>query len=106
MGAFATVLFCQLTLMPALSFSMSRMLELNDLHSVCLVLLGTCPGGSASNILVYFTDGDQALSIAVTCVTNILSVGTLPLLLFLWSSSCTSFEIPYFDIMLSLTMVV
>ena len=91
---FVVALSCQILIMPALAFLVGRILRLNDLHSVCLLLLGCCPGGSFSNVLCYFAKGNQALSIGLTCFTNLCCVFTLPLLLLIWGSSFTSVTIP------------
>ena len=77
---FLIAISCQTILMPALAFLVGRALQLNDLHSICLLLLGCCPGGSFSNVLCYFANGNQALSIGLTCFTNLCCVFTLPLL--------------------------
>eukprot|EP00945_MAST-04E_sp_MAST-4E-sp1_P000111 g111.t1 len=54
--------------------------SLNDLHSICLLLLGCCPGESFSKVLCYFANGNQAMSIRLTYFTNLCCVFTLPLL--------------------------
>ena len=103
--AFSIALVCQVVLMPALAYIVSRALNMNDLHSLCLILLGCCPGGSFSNVLAYFAGGNLALSISLTCVTNLCCIFTLPLLLFIWGSSFSSVIIPYGDIVISFSLV-
>ena len=102
---FLIALICQNVFMPAYTFMMAKLLQLNDLHAICLLLLGCCPGGSFSNVLCYFAKGNQALSVGLTCITNLCAIFMLPLLLFIWGSSFSSVQIPYSDIMISLSLV-
>ena len=102
---FLVALVCQTVFMPAYTFMVAKALQLNDLHAICLLLLGCCPGGSFSNVLCYFAKGNQALSVGLTCITNLCAIFTLPLLLFIWGSSFSSVQIPYSDVMISLSLV-
>jgi BASS family bile acid:Na+ symporter len=102
---FALALACQVIFMPALAFACANLMQLNDLQSICLILLGSCPGGSFSNVLTYFARGNQALSIGLTFITNSTSILSLPLLLFIFGSSYPSTVIPYRDILVSLSLV-
>ena len=71
-------LVSQTVFMPAYTFMVAKLLQLNDLHAICLLLLGCCPGGSFSNVLCYFAKGNQALSVGLTCITNLCAIFTLP----------------------------
>ena len=102
---FIVALTCQTLLMPAFAFLVAKLLQLNDLHGMCLLLLGCCPGGSFSNVLCYFAKGNQALSVGLTCITNLCALFTLPLLLLIWGSSFSIVQIPYTDILVSLSLV-
>ena len=102
---FLIALSCQILLMPAYAYSIAKILNLNDLHAMCLLLLGCCPGGSFSNVLCYFAGGNQALSVGLTCITNLFALATLPLLLLIWGGSFSSAQIPYVDILISLSLV-
>ena len=72
---FASQLIC----MPALTFAFSKAFGLGKYLTFTMLAIGCVPGGTTSNVLTYFAAGDTALSIALTNVTNILALGTLPL---------------------------
>ncbi len=48
-----------------------------------LVLLGTCPGGTASNVMTYLAKGDVALSIGMTTVSTLAAPLLTPALTYL-----------------------
>ena len=51
----------QFTIMPLLAFSLAKLFNLPSELAIGLVLLGTCPGGTSSNVLTYIAKGDVAL---------------------------------------------
>ncbi len=70
----------QYTVMPLLAFGISKMLNLPPELAVGLVLLGTTPGGTASNVMTYLAKGDVALSVGMTSVTTLLAPVVTPVL--------------------------
>ena len=52
----------QFIIMPALAFGLSRLFGLDAALTAGVVLVGTCPGGTASNVITYLSKGDVALS--------------------------------------------
>ena len=54
--------FAQYTIMPLLAFGLSRLFGLDAALTAGVILVGTCPGGTASNVITYFAKGDIALS--------------------------------------------
>jgi len=96
----------QLLFMPALTYSFAKAFELNDLLVFAFITIGCVPGGTTSNTLTYFAAADTALSVSLTSVTNLLALGTLPLLLYLWtSSSGVRFKVPFQSIVISLAVI-
>lgn len=63
----------QFTVMPFVAYLLSRLFSLPPELAVGLVLLGTCPGGTASNVMTYLAKGDVALSVGMTAVSTILA---------------------------------
>lgn len=63
----------QFTIMPLLAFTLAKLFKLPNELAIGLVLLGTCPGGTASNVMTYLAKGDIALSIGMTSVSTILA---------------------------------
>lgn len=72
----------QYTIMPLLAFVLAKLFNLNDGLTAGLVLLGTCPGGTTSNVITYMSKGDLAYSVTMTSVSTILSPLLTPLLTF------------------------
>lgn len=70
----------QYTVMPLLAWGIAVMLDLPPDLAVGMVLLGSCPGGTASNVITFLAGGDVALSVAMTSLSTILSPILTPLL--------------------------
>ncbi|XP_062203606.1 probable sodium/metabolite cotransporter BASS1, chloroplastic [Phragmites australis] len=70
----------QYTIMPALGAIVSRVLGLPPSLSVGLILLGCCPGGTASNVVTLVAKGDVPLSIVMTICSTLAAVFLTPLL--------------------------
>nr|CAB3459505.1 unnamed protein product [Digitaria exilis] len=70
----------QYTIMPALGTIISRALGLSPSFSAGLVLLGCCPGGTASNVVTLVAKGDVPLSIVMTVCSTLAAVFLTPLL--------------------------
>lgn len=74
----------QYTLMPLIGFVISRTLGLSPELTAGVVLLGCCPGGTASNVICYLARGDVALSIMLTSVSTLIAFVMTPLLTWLY----------------------
>lgn len=70
----------QYSIMPASAAIVSRILGLSPSLSVGLILLGCCPGGTASNVVTLIARGDVPLSIVMTLCTTLGAVLLTPLL--------------------------
>ncbi len=79
--ALAVGLVGQMLLLPALAWGVATGLGLDPVMAVGLMVLAACPGGVSSGLLTHLADGDVALSIALTAVTSVAAMFTLPLLL-------------------------
>ena len=73
----------QYTVMPALAFCLSRLLNLDLTLTAGVILVGTCPGGTASNVITYLSKGDVALSVCMTSVNTLLSPVLTPFITYL-----------------------
>jgi len=76
-----TGLLCQLVLLPLLGFTVAGIFSLPPIYSVSIILLAASPGGATSNLIVHAADGDRALSVTLTAISNMLAWLTIPLLL-------------------------
>lgn len=73
----------QYTIMPLVAFGLAYLLRLPPELAAGLVLLGSVPGGTASNVMVYLARGNVALSVAMTSLSTMLAPIMTPLLLYL-----------------------
>lgn len=70
----------QFTVMPLVGYALARFFHLAPELAVGVVLVGTCPGGTASNVITWFARGDVALSVTMTSVSTLLAPIATPLL--------------------------
>ena len=75
--------FAQYTIMPLLALALSRLFGLDAALTAGVILVGTCPGGTASNVITYFAKGDIALSVSITSVNTMLAPILTPLVTYL-----------------------
>ena len=80
----------QFLLMPVLAVTFSKMLQLSNQLTIGMVLVGSCAGGSASNVVCYLAKGDVALSISMTMVSTLAGVIATPLLCAFYLSETVS----------------
>jgi len=75
----------QYGIMPALGFALAWMFGLDPALAAGVVLVGSCPGGTASNVMTFLARGDLALSVTMTSVTTVLSPILIPLLMYVFA---------------------
>ncbi len=63
----------QFTIMPTLAFLLGKAFGLDAALLAGVVLVGTCPGGTSSNVITYLSKGDVALSVGMTSVNTLLA---------------------------------
>ncbi len=73
-------IFLQYTIMPLSGLLVSKLLNLSPEFSAGLVLVASCPGGTASNVLTFLAGADVALSVTLTVISTILGIILTPLL--------------------------
>ena len=83
----------QYIIMPALAFGLGTVFGLSDELLVGVILVGTCPGGTSSNVITYLSNGDTALSVGMTSVSTLLSPLLTPLLTYLYLKTSVSVDI-------------
>jgi len=74
----------QFGIMPLAAWLIGRAIDLSPELLAGLVLVGACPGGTASNVICYLARGDVALSITLTTVSTLLAVFLTPALTWLY----------------------
>jgi len=70
----------QFLIMPFMALLLSTILQLSNQLTIGMVLVGSCAGGTASNVMTYLARGDVALSISMTITSTIVGVIATPLL--------------------------
>ena len=70
----------QFMLMPILALILATILQLSNQLTAGMVLVGSCAGGTASNVITYLAKGDVALSISMTMISSLAGVIATPLL--------------------------
>ena len=73
----------QFTIMPLLAFALGKIFGLEAGLLAGVVLVGTCPGGTASNVITFLSKGDVALSVGMTSVNTLLAPFLTPLITWL-----------------------
>ena len=73
----------QFIVMPALAFLLSKAFGLDAALMAGVVLVGTCPGGTSSNVITYLSKGDVALSVGMTSVNTLLAPILTPAITYL-----------------------
>jgi len=94
----------QFLLMPAIAFLVSSMFGLPQALLVGMILLGSCPGGTASNVICYLARGDVALSISLTTASTLLAVLFTPVLTWIYVGQ--SVPVPVFDMILNIFKII
>lgn len=83
----------QFIVMPLLAFGLGRVFGLSDELLVGVVLVGTCPGGTSSNVITYLSKGDTALSVGMTSINTLLAPFLTPLLTYLYLRTSVSVDV-------------
>ncbi len=94
----------QFTIMPLLAFALGKMFGLEPGLLAGLVLVGTCPGGTSSNVMTYLSKGDVALSVGMTSVNTLLAPLLTPAITYLLLR--TSVTVDILSMFLSIIKVV
>ena len=94
----------QFGIMPLLAWALAHAFALPPELATGVILVGTCPGGTSSNVMTYLARGDVALSVSMTMASTILAPIMTPLLT-LWLAG-QWIDIPAEKMMISIAQVV
>ena len=81
---------CQLILLPIVAFALIKILNTPAELAIGVMLIAAAPGGVTSNVLTKFANGDVALSVSLTAIVSLLSIISVPFIVF---NSINFFEI-------------
>ncbi|WP_277297043.1 bile acid:sodium symporter family protein [Succinatimonas hippei] len=84
----------QFIIMPLTAWGLCKVLGLSDEIAVGVILVGCCPGGTASNVMTYLGKGDVPLSVTVSSCTTILAPIVTPALIYLFANQWVDVD-PY-----------
>lgn len=76
----------QFIVMPSLAYILCKLFQLPAEIAVGVILVGCCPGGTASNVITYMAKGNTALSVACTSVSTLLAPILTPAIFYLLAS--------------------
>lgn len=76
----------QFTIMPFLAFVLAKLFQLPPEIAVGVILVGCCPGGTASNVMTFLAKGNTALSVTITSCTTLLAPIVTPALIYFLAS--------------------
>ena len=94
----------QFTVMPLLAWALTRLFRVDEALALGVVLVGCCPGGTASNVITYLAKGDLALSVGMTGVSTLLAPLLTPLLT--WGLAGKTVDVDVVSMFLSILWVV
>jgi len=75
--------FSQLIILPLVAYLLISILETSPEIAIGVMIIAAAPGGVTSNILTKFANGDVALSVTLTAVISLISIFTVPFIIFM-----------------------
>ena len=94
----------QFSVMPLLAWGLAKVFQLDEALALGVILVGCCPGGTASNVITYLAKGDLALSVGMTGGSTVLAPLLTPLLT--WLLAGESIQVDVAGMLLSILWVV
>lgn len=89
-GSVTLGFLAQYTLMPLIGWAIARSLRLEPGFAVGLILVASCPGGMASNMITYLAGANVALSVVLTMTSTLLAFIFTPM----WTSALAGQYVP------------
>jgi BASS family bile acid:Na+ symporter len=103
-GLIISGLVLQYSIMPLTALALAVIFHLDPALSIGMVLVGTCPGGTASNVITYLARGNVALSISLTSISTILAIVLTPAITLLIAD--TSIQVPAGKMLVTILYIV
>ena len=86
---------CQLILLPIIAFILIKIFNTPIELALGVMIIAAAPGGVTSNILTKFARGDVALSISLTAIISLISIFSVPFIVF---KSADLFQVSYINL--------
>ena len=100
----------QFGFMPLMAFAAAKIFSLPVEHAIGVILCGMAPGGSTSNLLTYWVNGNVALSVSMSVASTVCSMFMIPLLYLIYVKAAYGNEanitLPFTSILVPLACVV
>ena len=94
----------QFTIMPLMAWLLVWLFHLPKELALGVILVGCCPGGTASNVITYLAKGDLALSVGMTATSTLLAPLMTPFLV--WFLAGTMVDVDTIGMLTSIVYVV
>lgn len=94
----------QYTIMPLSAWALAVLFNLGPDLAIGVILVGCCPGGTASNVITYIARGDVALSVGMTTVSTLIAPLMTPLLVVVLGGAWI--QVPFFAMILSVVKII
>ena len=96
--------FAQFLIMPLVAFFLVKAFNLPPEIAIGVILVGTCPGGTASNVIAYLAKGDVALSVSMSATSTILAPFVTPVLTYMLADAVI--DVSVYSMMMSIVKMV
>ncbi len=100
----AVGVIAQFSIMPFLGYILTVIFALPTELAIGVILVGTCPGGTSSNVITYLSKGDTALSVGMTSTTTLMAPVVTPLLTYIYAGQ--NIDVDMMSMFLSILEVV
>ena len=80
---FIVGLICQLILLPVIAFVLIKIFNTPLELALGVMIIAAAPGGVTSNVLTKFANGDVALSVSLTAIISLISIISVPFIVFM-----------------------
>ena len=94
----------QFIIMPVMAWVLAKVFHLSPELALGVILVGCCPGGTASNVITYLAKGDLALSVGMTMTSTVLAPVLTPLIT--WMMAGTFVHVDALSMFFSIVQVV
>ena len=84
--------FCQMIILPVIAFILIKIFNTPLELALGVMIIAAAPGGVTSNVLTKFANGDVALSVSLTAIISLISIFSVPFIVF---KSADLFQISY-----------
>jgi BASS family bile acid:Na+ symporter len=97
-------IFLQFLIMPLLGFALAKAFGFEPSVAAGVILIGSCPGGVASNVMTYLSKGNVALSVTMTACSTLIAPIMTPLMMYMLAG--TLVDIVFIDWVINIVKII